>query len=109
MNLEAKEIFHYPDEPTRIHSHNLEFVKNYSNEFTRTLTPNRTSLLTRSASYSDIIVENRKERNSRVIFVSFCAALPPVKIETQFLIYALFSSTGRYPLLTGKILSQGVN
>lgn len=90
MNLEVKEILHYPDKPTRACPHNAYFVRNYSNEFTITSIPNRTSLLTRSASYFDIVVKNRDERNLWPIFISFCAALPPAKIETQFSRSVLF-------------------
>lgn len=79
-----------PDEPTMGCLHSAEFVRNYSNEFTITLIPNRTSLLTRSVSYSYIVVKNTDERNLRIIFSSFCPALPLVKIEKQFSRCVLF-------------------
>ena len=66
-----------PNQPTKLYLHNADFVRNYANEFSITFTPktspNTTSLLTRSASYSDIVVENtEKIRNLRIIFISYC-------------------------------------
>lgn len=67
-------------QPTKLYLHNADFVRNYSNEFTITFTPNTTSVLTRSASYSDIVVENtEKKKFKNYVYFFFVKGFLPYK------------------------------